>query len=50
MVESKRERVSNLIREKGFLWTVCYIFNSQVKEKIYDKYTIWINKKIECKR
>ncbi len=45
MVESKKERVNNLIKEKGFLWTVSYIFNNQIKEKISDKYALWKNKK-----
>jgi len=45
VVDSKKKRVSNLIRDKGILWTASYIFNKQIKEKISDKYALWKNKK-----
>ena len=45
MKESKKERVNNLIKEKGLFWTTTYILNKQIKEKISDKYALWKNKK-----
>lgn len=44
MVESKKKRINNLIREKGLFWTTSYIFNKQIKEKISDRYALWKNK------
>ena len=44
MVVNKKKRVKKLIKDKGILWTVAHIFNSQIREKISDKYTLW-NKK-----
>ena len=44
MVVNKKKRVKKLIKDKGILWTAAHIFNSQIREKISDKYTLW-NKK-----
>ena len=45
MVESKKERINKLIKEKGVVWTTAYILNNQIREKISDKYALWKNKK-----